>query len=36
MLARVRSIFYGYPAESIAAWCGITVATARLSSWTAA
>lgn len=30
MLARVRSIFYSYPAQVIAAWCGVTVAAARL------
>jgi hypothetical protein len=30
MLARVRSIFYSYPPEAIAAWCGITLATAKL------
>lgn len=30
VLARVRSIFYSYPPETIARWCGITVASARL------
>ena len=33
MLARVRSIFYSYPAELIACWCSVSVETA--SCWKA-
>lgn len=29
MSARPLSIFYGYPPELIARWCGVTVSTAR-------
>ena len=30
MPARPLSIFYGYPDQLIARWCGVSVATARL------
>jgi hypothetical protein len=30
VLARPLSIFYGYPDQLIARWCGVSVATARL------
>jgi hypothetical protein len=29
MAARPLSIFYGYPEQLIASWCGVSVATAR-------